>query len=89
MRRGALQITRFLPLYSVRVPHQAVYFTKISMRLSRKIPLAFAASLSLMSAGAFYGIHTLNQAIETYRTVFPLLHLKQGSAEARALLGRI
>ncbi|MEM5446733.1 methyl-accepting chemotaxis protein [Paraburkholderia guartelaensis] len=38
------------------------------MKLSRKIPLAFAASLTLMSAGAFYGIHTLNQAIDTYRT---------------------
>ncbi len=38
------------------------------MKLSRKIPLAFAVSLSLMSAGAFYGIHTLNEAIETYRT---------------------
>jgi methyl-accepting chemotaxis protein-1 (serine sensor receptor) len=38
------------------------------MKLSRKIPLAFAASLTLMSAGAFYGIHTLNEAIETYRT---------------------
>ncbi|WP_322106242.1 methyl-accepting chemotaxis protein [Paraburkholderia sp. J41] len=37
------------------------------MKLSRKIPLAFAASLTLMSAGAFYGIHTLNQAIDTYR----------------------
>ncbi|WP_028212970.1 methyl-accepting chemotaxis protein [Paraburkholderia mimosarum] len=37
------------------------------MKLSRKIPLAFAASLTLMSAGAFYGIHTLNNAIETYR----------------------
>ncbi|HKR47793.1 MAG TPA: methyl-accepting chemotaxis protein [Paraburkholderia sp.] len=38
------------------------------MKLSRKIPLAFAASLTLMSAGALYGIHTLNQAIDTYRT---------------------
>ncbi|RAR56399.1 methyl-accepting chemotaxis protein-1 (serine sensor receptor) [Paraburkholderia unamae] len=38
------------------------------MKLRHKIPLAFTVSLTLMSAGAFYGIHTLNQAIETYRT---------------------
>lgn len=38
------------------------------MKLSRKIPLAFGAALTLMSAGAFYGIHMLNQVIETYRT---------------------
>ncbi|SDC81371.1 methyl-accepting chemotaxis protein [Paraburkholderia lycopersici] len=38
------------------------------MKLSRKIPLAFAVSLTLMSAGAFYGIHALDRVIETYRT---------------------
>jgi hypothetical protein len=38
------------------------------MKLSRKIPLAFGAALALMSAGAFYGIHMLNEAIDTYRT---------------------
>ncbi|GAB7537267.1 methyl-accepting chemotaxis protein [Burkholderia sp. 3C] len=38
------------------------------MKLSRKIPLAFSLSLTLMAAGAFYGIHTLNDAIDTYRT---------------------
>ncbi|MBN3725522.1 methyl-accepting chemotaxis protein [Burkholderia sp. Ac-20379] len=38
------------------------------MKLSRKIPLAFSLSLTLMAAGAFYGIHTLNDAIATYRT---------------------
>ncbi|WP_322011997.1 methyl-accepting chemotaxis protein [Paraburkholderia sp. J12] len=38
------------------------------MKLSRKIPLAFGAALTLMSAGAFYGIHMLNHAVDTYRT---------------------
>ncbi len=38
------------------------------MKLSRKIPLAFAAALTLMSSGALFGIHRLNQSIETYRT---------------------
>ncbi|MFP6560152.1 methyl-accepting chemotaxis protein [Paraburkholderia sp. B3] len=38
------------------------------MKLSRKIPLAFGAALTLMSAGALYGIHMLNEAIDTYRT---------------------
>ncbi|SAL02677.1 methyl-accepting chemotaxis sensory transducer [Caballeronia pedi] len=39
------------------------------MKLGLKIPLAFAAALLLMFAGALYGIFKLNQSIDTYRTV--------------------
>ncbi len=38
------------------------------MRLGRKIPLAFGAARTLMSAGAFYDIHMLNHAVDTYCT---------------------
>ncbi|SAL41025.1 methyl-accepting chemotaxis protein I [Caballeronia sordidicola] len=37
------------------------------MKLSLKIPLAFAAALLLMLAGALYGIFALNQSIDAYR----------------------
>jgi methyl-accepting chemotaxis protein len=56
------------PLYRLRAPGTAKHDEPTPMKLSRKIPLAFAASLTLMSAGAFYGIHMLNEAIDTYRT---------------------
>ncbi len=38
------------------------------MKLSLKIPLAFAAALLLMFAGAVYGIFALNQSIDAYST---------------------
>lgn len=38
------------------------------MKLSLKIPLAFAAALLLMFAGALYGIYSLNQSIGAYGT---------------------
>ncbi|WP_250536351.1 methyl-accepting chemotaxis protein [Caballeronia sp. AZ10_KS36] len=38
------------------------------MKLSLKIPLAFALALVLMFAGALYGIYALNRSIDTYRT---------------------
>lgn len=38
------------------------------MKLSLKIPLAFATVLLFMFAGALYGIYALNQAINGYRT---------------------
>ncbi|RZF23824.1 HAMP domain-containing protein [Paraburkholderia sp. UYCP14C] len=38
------------------------------MKLSLKIPLAFAAALVLMFAGALYGIFALNGSIDVYRT---------------------
>ena len=38
------------------------------MKLSLKIPLAFAAALVLMFAGALYGIFALNGSIDAYRT---------------------
>ncbi|BBQ01211.1 methyl-accepting chemotaxis protein (plasmid) [Burkholderia sp. SFA1] len=37
------------------------------MKLSLKIPLAFAAALVLMFAGALYGIFALNASIDAYR----------------------
>ncbi len=36
------------------------------MKLSYKIPLAFAAALLLMFSGALYGIHILNRSIDTF-----------------------
>ena len=42
---------------------------KFPMKLGLKIPLAFAAALLLMIAGALYGIFKLNESIDTYRTV--------------------
>ncbi|WP_321858749.1 methyl-accepting chemotaxis protein [Burkholderia cenocepacia] len=36
------------------------------MKLSYKIPLAFAVALSLMFCGALYGIHILNRSIDTF-----------------------
>ncbi|NTZ06864.1 methyl-accepting chemotaxis protein [Burkholderia metallica] len=36
------------------------------MKLSYKIPLAFALALSLMFCGALYGIHILNRSIDTF-----------------------
>jgi methyl-accepting chemotaxis protein len=38
------------------------------MKLSQKIPLAFAAALLLMFAGALYGIFALNRSIDAYGT---------------------
>ncbi len=38
------------------------------MKLTVKVPLAFAAAMLLMFAGALYGIFALNQSINTYRT---------------------
>jgi methyl-accepting chemotaxis protein len=38
------------------------------MKLSYKIPLAFAAALLLMFSGALYGIHILNRSIDTFST---------------------
>ncbi|CAG9212309.1 Chemotaxis protein [Paraburkholderia tropica] len=38
------------------------------MKLTLKIPLAFAAALLLMFAGAFYGIYSLNQSLTVYGT---------------------
>ncbi|MBN3857488.1 HAMP domain-containing protein [Paraburkholderia sp. Ac-20340] len=38
------------------------------MKLTLKIPLAFAAALLLMFAGAFYGIYSLNQSLNVYGT---------------------
>ncbi|MGF6260852.1 methyl-accepting chemotaxis protein [Paraburkholderia youngii] len=37
------------------------------MKLSFKIPIAFAVALLSMFAGALYGIHALNRSIDTYR----------------------
>lgn len=39
------------------------------MKLSRKLPLAFAASLSLMLVSALYGVYSLNQSLKSYETV--------------------
>ncbi|HBN6128978.1 TPA: hypothetical protein L3M38_003997, partial [Clostridioides difficile] len=36
------------------------------MKLSYKIPLAFAVALLLMFGGALYGIHILNRSIDTF-----------------------
>ncbi|CAM2163339.1 methyl-accepting chemotaxis protein [Paraburkholderia sacchari] len=38
------------------------------MKLTLKIPLAFAAALVLMFAGALYGIYSLNQSLNVYGT---------------------
>ncbi|MFD1554181.1 methyl-accepting chemotaxis protein [Paraburkholderia silviterrae] len=38
------------------------------MKLTLKIPLAFAAALLLMFAGALYGIYSLNQSLNVYGT---------------------
>jgi methyl-accepting chemotaxis protein len=51
----------------MRVPRVLAF--KFPMKLGLKIPLAFAAALLLMIAGALYGIFKLNQSIDTYRTV--------------------
>ena len=39
------------------------------MKLSIKLPLAFASVLFLVFAAALYGIHSLNQSLNTYATV--------------------
>jgi methyl-accepting chemotaxis protein len=39
------------------------------MRLSIKLPLAFALALALMLVSALYGIYSLNQSLRTYQTV--------------------
>ena len=38
------------------------------MKLSLKLPLAFAATLALVIAAALFGIHSLNQSIKTFET---------------------
>ena len=38
------------------------------MKLSIKLPLAFAAVLALMLAAALYGIYSLNQSLKSYET---------------------
>ena len=38
------------------------------MKLSYKIPVAFAVALLLMLSGALYGIHILNRSIDTFAT---------------------
>ena len=39
------------------------------MRLSLKLPLAFASTLLLVLSVALYGIYSLNQSLNTYETV--------------------
>jgi len=50
------------------------------MKLGVKLPLAFAAGLTLVVAAALFGIHSLNQSINIYGT-----HVQQNVANERAV----
>lgn len=45
------------------------------MKLSLKLPLAFAASLVLVIAAALFGIASLNQSIKTFETEIGRAHV--------------
>ncbi|MDP3205558.1 MAG: methyl-accepting chemotaxis protein [Hydrogenophaga sp.] len=56
------------------------------MKLSLKLPLAFAATLALVIAAALFGIHSLNQSIKTFETEVHESH--QNAAAASHLLSQ-
>jgi len=56
------------------------------MKLSLKLPLAFAATLALVIAAALFGIHSLNQSIKTFETEVHNSH--QNAAAASHLLSQ-
>ncbi|MDZ4396988.1 methyl-accepting chemotaxis protein [Hydrogenophaga sp.] len=56
------------------------------MKLSLKLPLAFAATLALVIAAALFGIHSLNQSIKTFKTEVHESH--QNAAAASQLLSQ-
>ena len=60
--------------------------TNPAMKLSLKLPLAFAATLALVIAAALFGIHSLNQSIKTFETEVHQSH--QNAAEASHLLSQ-
>jgi len=56
------------------------------MKLSLKLPLAFAATLALVIAAALFGIHSLNRSIKTFETDVHASH--QNAAAASQLLSQ-
>ena len=56
------------------------------MKLSLKLPLAFAAALALVIAAALFGLHSLNQSIRTFETEVHDSH--QNAAAASHLLSQ-
>ena len=60
--------------------------TNPAMKLSLKLPLAFAATLALVIAAALFGIHSLNQSIKTFETEVHESH--QNAAAASHLLSQ-
>ncbi|MFZ2651884.1 MAG: methyl-accepting chemotaxis protein, partial [Burkholderiaceae bacterium] len=54
------------------------------MKLALKLPLAFAAAMLLVLGAALYGIHCLNQSINTYSTTVRTSH--ENAATANELL---
>ena len=44
------------------------------MKLSLKLPLAFAAALLLVLAAALYGIYIVNQSLNTYATTLRVIN---------------
>ena len=55
------------------------------MKLSLKLPLAFAAALSLLLAGALFGIYQLNRAVTTYEN--DVLHHVAANKKAAETIG--
>ncbi|KQV85520.1 methyl-accepting chemotaxis protein [Rhizobacter sp. Root1221] len=55
------------------------------MKLGVKLPLAFAAALLLVLCAALYGIHSLNQSLNTYATTVQASHNNQSTVNNLAV----
>ena len=56
------------------------------MKLTLKLPLAFAAALLLMLGAALYGILALHQSLDTYATTVQATHVHERNADQLAVL---
>ena len=56
------------------------------MKLTLKLPLAFAAALLLMLGAALYGILALHQSLDTYATTVQATHVHERNADQFAVL---
>jgi len=56
------------------------------VKLTLKLPLAFAAALLLMLCAALYGIRALHESLDTYATTVQAAHVHERSASQLAVL---
>jgi methyl-accepting chemotaxis protein-1 (serine sensor receptor) len=79
LRRNAGPIIRISPTGLSNFPH-------IAMKLTLKLPLAFAAGLLLVTAAALFGIQQLNRSVHTFETEVHASH--ERAAQVSSLLSQ-